>query len=777
MSQPPQFFVDHKRGEVNEIKAILRNPKAIKDPAKKREVIKKVIAYMTLGIDVSRIFGEMIMAANTKDLVQKKMVYHYLCSYAAQKSDMAILAINTLQNDCRDDDPMTRGLALRSLCSLRLPNMTEYVMLPIRKGLNDPSPYVRANAVTGVAKLFRTCPESVKGSDLVDILYNILKDKDSMVITDAINALNEILAAEGGMVFNTQIVTYLLNRLREFNEWGQCTVLDLVAKYTPQNDTEMYNIMNMLEDRLKHSNSAVVMGTSKVFLNFSRDNQNNPNLHKDVFKRLRPPMLTLMGSGGVELAYCVLSHIQVLVNREPGIFDDDYKHFFVKFNDPLCLKKLKLDVLSSLANGKNFADILNELAEYVTDVNMEIARASIRNVGKILLRIPAAVDEAIEHLLGFLDLNIEYVSGESIIALRDLLRRYPERSEEIVPNLANFLKGADYEAEGKSAVIWIIGEYGENIEDAPYLLEAMIDSFDEEPSHAVRQQLLTASMKLFFKRAPEMQKMLGRLLKKAIEDTSKVDVRDRALLFYRLLQVDLNEAQTVVTCPKITVAPGFLDAEAVELQEKIFLEFNSLCPIYEKPSSKFVKYVPPEDEPTPVPEQGEDVGDEGKQEGQEEGEDNHHIERPYLTERPAERDFLEEAMQNVTIHTTEAPAPVASAPAISLDPVPTIDAAKFQQNWPTMPQVSEFSHRLTNPAAQTQIEQSFAAKAIHCMASGTQGSMMKFYFYATTNGQMFLLEANLDLPTNVFGVKVKSNAAPDTAAAFLQYLQSALSAL
>lgn len=91
--------------------------------------------------------------------------------------------------------------------------------------------------------------------------------------------------------------------------------------------------------------------------------------------------------------------------------------------------------------GKNFADILNELAEYVTDVNMEIARASIRNVGKISLRIPAAVDEAIEHLLGFLDLSIEYVSGESIVALRDLLRRYPERSEEIVPNLANVLKG------------------------------------------------------------------------------------------------------------------------------------------------------------------------------------------------------------------------------------------------------------------------------------------------------------------------------------------------
>jgi len=47
-------------------------------------------------------------------------------------------------------------------------------------------------------------------------------------------------------------------------------------------------------------------------------------------------------------------------------------------------------------------------------------------------------------------------------------------------------------------VVWIIGEYGEIIDEAPYLLETMIDAFDEEPSHAVRQQLLTSSMKLFF---------------------------------------------------------------------------------------------------------------------------------------------------------------------------------------------------------------------------------------------------------------------------------------
>eukprot|EP00967_Tisochrysis_lutea_P105717 scaffold161396_cov30-Tisochrysis_lutea.AAC.2 len=34
--------------------------------------------------------------------------------------------------DCRDDDPMTRGLALRSFTSLRLPNIVEYLPAAIQ---------------------------------------------------------------------------------------------------------------------------------------------------------------------------------------------------------------------------------------------------------------------------------------------------------------------------------------------------------------------------------------------------------------------------------------------------------------------------------------------------------------------------------------------------------------------------------------------------------------------------------------------------------------------
>jgi vesicle coat complex subunit len=90
---------------------------------------------------MSPLFSEMIMATATRDLVQKKMCYLYLSNYASLQSEMALLVINTLQKDARDEDPMVRGLALRCLCSLHVENVLEYLVEPVLKGLRDVSSY------------------------------------------------------------------------------------------------------------------------------------------------------------------------------------------------------------------------------------------------------------------------------------------------------------------------------------------------------------------------------------------------------------------------------------------------------------------------------------------------------------------------------------------------------------------------------------------------------------------------------------------------------------
>jgi AP-4 complex subunit beta-1 len=527
MSRP-----ESRKGEVNELRGMLKNPKV---PAKTS--VEKVIAYMTLGIDVSPLFTEMLMMTHTKDLIQKKMVYLYLCSYADLNPELAVLAINTLQRDCQEDDPLIRGLALRSLCGLRVKNLVEYIVTPIRKCLADNSAYVRKVAVVGVAKLFSVDPAAVKSSDFVDQLFNKLNDRDNEVVINAVFALNEILADEGGMPMNKKIIYHLVNKLHEFHEWGQCAVLELLARYETASQEEMFDMMNLLEDRLKHANSAVVLAATKVFLNFTR---NMEKLHIEVYQRLKAPLLTLIGGNNVEICFAVLTHVSLLVKRCNGIFNDQFRNFFIRYNDPLWVKSLKIEILGEISDSDNATEIIAELSEYITNVDVEIASTAIHALGKISVNVESHSSSAIEHLLSFLDLGIDYVNTATCIAMKDILRRYPDRYEEILPGLHKVLKSVE-DPEGKVAAIWILGEYGDLIGDAPYIVEPLIENFNHESSSSVKLEILTTTMKLFFKRPPEVHKMLGALLSTVISDCTDVDVRDRALLLYRLLKYDVHE--------------------------------------------------------------------------------------------------------------------------------------------------------------------------------------------------------------------------------------------
>lgn len=69
------------------------------------------------------------------------------------------------------------------------------------------------------------------------------------------------------------------------------------------------------------------------------------------------------------------------------------------------------------------------------------------------------------------------------------------------------------------------------LQDAPYLLEAVAHTFTAEEA-SVRLAILSAAAKLFLKRPPECQLLLGSVLSASASDSHQ-DVHDRALLYYR----------------------------------------------------------------------------------------------------------------------------------------------------------------------------------------------------------------------------------------------------
>ncbi|RYQ85441.1 hypothetical protein Ahy_B10g105006 isoform C [Arachis hypogaea] len=423
------------KSEVTDLRSQLRQLAGSRAPGAddaKRDLFKKVISNMTIGIDVSSLFGEMVMCSATSDIVLKKMCYLYVGNYAKVNPDLALLTINFLQRDCKDDDPMIRGLALRSLCSLRVANLVEYLVGPLGSGLKDNNSYVRTVAVIGVVKLYHISASTCLDADFPATLKHLmLNDPDTQVVANCLSALQEIwtlestsseeAAKERETLVSKPVIYYLLNRIKEFSEWAQCLVLELVAKYIPSDNSEIFDIMNLLEDRLQHANGAVVLATSKVFLHLTLS---MADVHQQVYERIKAPLLTQVSAGSPEQSYAVLSHLHLLVMRAPYIFSSDYKHFYCQYNEPSYVKKLKLEMLTAVANESNTYDIVTELCEYAANVDIPIARESIRAVGKIALQ-QYDVNAIVDRLLQFLEMEKDYVTCEALVNITSLPARYP----------------------------------------------------------------------------------------------------------------------------------------------------------------------------------------------------------------------------------------------------------------------------------------------------------------------------------------------------------------
>ena len=88
--------------------------------------------------------------------------------------------------------------------------------------------------------------------------------------------------------------------------------------------------------------------------------------------------------------------------------------------------------------------------------------------------------------------------------LKDILRKYPSFIEDFAPLIAKIQMESIAEAEGKIAFVWILGQFGEQIEEAPYILESLANNeMKDLNSPEFSSTLMMAIYKLFFKRAPE----------------------------------------------------------------------------------------------------------------------------------------------------------------------------------------------------------------------------------------------------------------------------------
>ncbi|KAL0065503.1 beta-adaptin [Marasmius tenuissimus] len=563
---------------------------------KRKDAIKRVIASMTVGKDVSGLFPDVLKNMQTEDLEQKKLVYLYLMNYAKTQPELVILAVNTFVKDTDDPNPLVRALAIRTMGVLRAEKIIDYLCDPLQKCLKDENPYVRKTAALCVAKLYDLKPELVVDNGFLEQLNEMISDSNPMVVANTVAALTDIHIAATSQpstsssdpaIFNisSTILNKLLIALNECSEWGRVAILNALSRYQARDEKESEHICERVVPQFQHVNGSVVLAAVKAsVIMIHLRGVHREDLVKQLVRKMAPPLVTLLSSPP-EVQWVALRNINLLLQKRPDVLQNEMRVFFCKYNDPLYVKVEKLDIMVRLAGDNNVDALLSELKEYSSEVDVDFVRKSIKAIGQTAVKIDSAAERCVNVLLELIDTRVSYVVQEAVVVMKDIFRKYPSTYEGIIPTLCANLDELD-EPEAKASLIWIIGEYASKIDNADELLGIFVDTFTEE-SYPVQLQTLTAVVKLFLKKPDSSQGIVQRVLNTATKDCDSPDVRDRAYIYWRLLSTDPGAAKAVVlasrppiTIPQIAVPPALL--------EELLGEISSLASVYHKPPETFV---------------------------------------------------------------------------------------------------------------------------------------------------------------------------------------------
>jgi vesicle coat complex subunit len=564
------------------------------NPTVPKRACRRVISLMRSGDNVQSLFSSVLRCVKTSDLELKKLAYLYLVTYSSQEPEQAIMAVNTFIQDSQDSNPLVRALAVRTMCRIRLESVAEHMIIPLKRCLRDPDPYVRKTVAFGIARLYDIIPEVVENAQLFTDLLDLLRDDNPMVVSNTVAAILEVNEKRTTPIFclSTDTLSPLLSTLASCTDWCQAVLLDGLGRYVADSAEEAAFFVDWLIPFLKNHNPAVVVGAFRCVFQFVGKSEKDLT---NVFAQILPPFITLVSNADQELQYVVLRTLSLFVHRYPRALTKEIRVFFCKYNDPSYVKMEKLDVIITVCSLANAQLVLNELHEYCNAIDVAFVQKSIRCIGQIAIRMEVTAPKCVDILVELVKGKADYAATEAIIVFCDILRKYPGQFELVLGDVCQSIDQIK-DVRAKVAGIWILGEYCRIIDSVDVLLDPFLDTFHDEPA-LVQLQILSSLVKLYLEKPDATRDQLQFVLNQATKDGNVPDVRNRALVYWRLLSVDVTTTRSIVCFGKQTVLDSSVRFDDAVLDE-LMRNMGSVAGVLHVVPSDFVKrvrFVPDDD--------------------------------------------------------------------------------------------------------------------------------------------------------------------------------------
>lgn len=572
-------FFDEKNSKFAQLRENLDH----KLPGKKLDAMKRLIAMMTLGRDVSSFFPDVVKNVIVDNTEIKKLVYMFLTHYAAENQELALLAINTLQKDLASSNQRVRANALRAMSSISIKVVIPLVMIALKNAVRDTSSYVRKAAACAIPKVFVTDPG--KKPELVEMVAELLTNTEPNVLGATVFAFTRVCPKRFELLHPH--FRKICTLLADFDSYGQVVTLGVLTRYardqfrappgsrdqgngqgvadgafysddddssdagasgaadgdakpteTREMDADHKLLLKSASQLLNSEESSVVIAVSSLMFAIAPDSD----------ARACAGAVVRHVSRRREVLYVVLANISSMASKRPEMFRPYFKMFFVYWDDPGFIRDLKLDILANLASESTVGPILAELFSYVNHPHAAFVSKSIRTIGRCAMANPHRAERCLHMLLVLVSgakgdapgAAAEGVVAQAIAVIRQLLQRDPGSHVGAIKRMAKLIETVNVPM-ARTALVWIVGEYREMIPKiAPDCLRMLAKTFRGEAVE-VKLQILNLAVKLY----QSNPKQCG-LLFKYIMDLCKADlnfdIRDRARMVRSLFFVKKKSA-------------------------------------------------------------------------------------------------------------------------------------------------------------------------------------------------------------------------------------------
>ncbi|OCH90335.1 hypothetical protein OBBRIDRAFT_793423 [Obba rivulosa] len=535
----------------------------------KLEAMKRLIALISKGRNVSEYFAQVVKNVASHNLEIRKLVYIYLLRYAEQEPDLALLSINTFQKDLSDPNPLIRAMALRVLSGIKVPMIGSIVVLAIKKCAADISPYVRKAAALAIPKCYSL--DSTHQPELINIITTLLRDRSPLSIGSVAIAFEAVCPTRLDLLH--QHYRRLCRTLIDVDEWGQVDLLNLLIRYartmlprpveTTQEsgdtvievDSDLRLLLQMAEPLFQSNNPAVVLAVARTFWYLAPSSETS---------KLVPPLLRLLNASP-EVQRVVLAYLVLVAEPLSQALSPFYTRFLVRASDIRQVKKDKVRLLRAVISVDNYQALLREFVTYAEDTDDELVADAIQAIGYCARLVPDSTQQCLTSLMSFIQSKHDVVVANAVIVLKSLVQLRLQQQQStlsvagsiastsplaIISRLAYHIDVIRH-PKARACVLWLVGQYASSptvqengihergpegvAEWAPDVLRKSAKSFMGETS-LVKLQIVTLAAKLLVLNPTDSTLgLLARYVFSLARYDQDFDVRDRARSLSSLL--------------------------------------------------------------------------------------------------------------------------------------------------------------------------------------------------------------------------------------------------